>query len=260
MRIPLTYLVVALLSACAVRKLQVPTTALDLKTGNPVAENSIRLPRGTICYIYTPRYDSWLFDDASLFRHTTTTDFTSYSSSTPGFGVAYRSSKVDTVVHNGMLVRVALREALRNAPMGSQYQYVPRDSYAGPGGARDTALLRRKFHPAVIINLESFSVKMTGSAHAGGSSLMVTTGIVNACCYAMSVDGGSSYGNILMDYTAVWRIRDTQDHTERSIEQKGRYVSTYHGQYSIHEEVMNCAEKAGREFSGLIRNNYRHVY
>lgn len=87
---------------------------------------------------------------------------------------------------------------------------------------------------------------------------MVTPGTVNACCYDLTVGGGSTYGDILMDYTTVWQIRNVENDVMRYIEQKGRYVSVCYAYYSINDEVMKCAQKIGNEFSKRIAGNYRH--
>lgn len=45
MKTTLVYVPLLFLGACAVRKLQIPTTAVDMKTGKKIGENSIQLKR-----------------------------------------------------------------------------------------------------------------------------------------------------------------------------------------------------------------------
>lgn len=256
------FLLIIFCSSCAIRKLQRPTAMTDLKTGATIKKNSIHLEKGKICYIYSTPHEGQVIDK-SIFKNV------NFSSFFPTNGVsiddlfnggASRSAKIDTVINNSFIDEVILQEALKYCPMGFQYQYVPQQEFVGNNQKPNLSILDSKFDPDIIINLKDVSLKIIGDANTAYSEVRSEPRNINYGLYASSTTSVNSYGNILMDYTAVWVVKNIEGNKKQSIKQTGRYVSTYYDGYSINKEIMKCAKKIGGEFSGLFKNSYQHVY
>lgn len=121
-------------------------------------------------------------------------------------------------------------------------------------------IVRQKFTPDIIINLESLSLKMTGDVHTGFTEVKSEPRDVNDGLYSFSAPVPNSYGHVLMDYTAIWEIQNVKDHTKKRVRETGRYVSLYEDDYAMNIELLICAKKIGKEFSSLFKNNYRHIF
>ncbi len=252
-----TYFLVLFFCSCTIKKLQIPTEIVSLNTGEEIKENSIRLEKGKICYIYSSQYDEQLFS-GSLFKNQKSSNFMpakGVSTEKLFNGAASRSAKIDTILNSNLIVYKALQEALLNIPVGFQYHYIPQSEFVDIHGNINTGIIREKYNPDIIVNLESLSLKMTGDANRGYSVARSEPKNMNYGLYSYATTTSNFYGNILMDYTAVWEIQDLNNNSRQSIKQSGRYVSSYYKHYSIEEEITICAKKIGEEFSNLLEKH-----
>lgn len=249
-----------LYTSCALHKLQRPTIVTDLGSDAPVKKNSIHLEQGKICYIYSARYANSGLAPALFDTVSKASFFPGNSWSTEGtfFGAAFTNLGVDTVLHSDMLSTVALQEALSNCPLGFQYRYVAQPEFTDSAGKLDPSMVREDFDPDIIINLKSLTLDLSGDAHRTATPVESKPRIVNYCCYATISPVFNHYGDILMDYTAMWEIRNVRKGTIRRIRQTGRFVSPYYRDYSMTGELIACARRVGQEFSSVINNSYHH--
>lgn len=244
-----------LLTSCAVKKLQRPTTVVDIDAGAKVEESSIDLERGKICYLYTSQYNDQNINKTKLKNISNSSFFPAkgWSENASFYGSATSLSKIDTVIKDDQIVRMTLDEALRRSPIGSQFQFVPQEEFTDQSGAPDISFVHKKFNPDIIIDLKSLSLKLKGDANIGTNIAQSAPGNTDIGTYSSTSPYTNYYGNVLMDYTALWEVQDVKENKIKKIKQSGRYVSVYYENYSLQKEILSCSQKIGREFSSLIK-------
>jgi len=246
-------------ASCATRKLQVQTTTIDINTGAKVKANSIAFERGKICYVYSTQYNDQTINTANFKNVSNSSSFPAngWSESPSFYGSATSLSKIDTIINDNRIVRIALTEVLKNCPQGFQYEFVPQEVFIDSLGTPNTAIVHHEFNPDIIINLKSLSLNLKGDANIATNAVHSTPGNTDIGTYSSTTPYANYYGNILMDYIAVWEVQNLKENKTKNIKQSGRYVSGYHEGYSLQKEIVICSQKIGQEFSSLVKGSNR---
>jgi hypothetical protein len=246
-----------LLGSCAIKKLQRPTKTEDTVTGVKVEENSIDFLNRKVCYLYTSM-DTNQYINNLKFKDVLDANFfpaNRWPENPSFYGSASSLKQIDTIVSDNRMALLTLEEALRGCPMNIEFMLLPQGQFSKEEGTIDTAAVLKKFGPDIIINLKSLALKLKGDANIGRTPIKSTPGDINFGTYSSITTYANYYGNILMDYTAVWEIRDVKGNSVKGIKLSGRYVSVYYENYSLQDEILICSQKIGREFASLIKGN-----
>ena len=246
------YILLILIVSCATKKHQLATIMTDVNSGKELSKRSIELERGKICYISTAKYESQPLDN-NIFKDKNNSYFIfSNLSMTSFWGGASSSHKIDTIITNRLMDEIVLEEVIRNSPQGFEFQFVQQEEFANDSGELSIDLLYTKYKPNLIINLSQYSLKISGEANRGTSVVSSKPMMEMPGIYSSTTTHTNFYGYILMDYTINWEIIQTMDNQISNIHQSGRFISKNSKRYDLREEIINSAQKAGREFSQLF--------
>lgn len=246
------YILLVLIFSCATKKYQLATIMTVANSGEELTKKSIELKRGKICYVSTAQYESKPIDNNAFKEEHSSYSIPSNLDMTSFVGSASSSYKIDTTITNRLMVEIALEEFIRNAPKGFEFEFVQQKEFRNDSGELCYDLLYAKYKPDLIINLSGFSLKIFGKANTGTAVVSSQPMMEIPGIYTSVTTYTSFYGIILMDYTVNWEIIQTVDKQINSINQSGRFISQNNDRYDLMEEIVYCAQKAGREFSQLI--------
>lgn len=221
------------------RKHKIPPSAFDINTGDKIQAKSVVLERGKIFYIHTTQYDNPL-PSMGIFDNKFNSNFMPATLKSNSFlGAASSHSKADTVITNDLLVLTALQETIDNTIHGFQYQYLPQEEFIDTAGRLNVRLIDEKYEPDILINLKELSLKVAGQTNKGTNVITSQPMMEMPGLYSYISPETNFYGNVFMDYTAVWEIVDVRRNGKREIRQNGRYISKYHCNLPLTSYIQN---------------------
>lgn len=251
MRLIFITLLLVLCCACHSGKNMIVCKAVDMATLDSIAPKSYILPKGRVCYVATSSYDH-TYPDRNILKVAPSSNFTHSDKdlklSGSGFGIA----KMDTLIQSQYLVTSTLQTAYKKGDTKSGKVYIGSDEYLNSDKSLDIQKVTNDYHPDVWIDLTAFSIQISGEIRSGSSASNIPFVAMTNAAYESGGMFGSSSGNIVMKYTALWKITDTRMREIKEIKLEGVMKRKISQGDELIPYLNECAVQAGIDFSNLI--------
>ena len=244
-------LLLFLCCACHSSKNTIICRAVDMATLDSIAPKSYLLPEGQTLYMTTSSYD-YIFPDMNILKKKKSADFVHLDRDLKLSGSSSSVAKVDTLIQSQYLVTSTLQTAYKKGDTRKGKVYIGSDEYRNPDNTLNIQQITNDYHPDVWIDLSAFSIQVSGERQSGGSAYNSPFVVMTNAAYESGGVYGNSSGNIIMRYTALWKITDTRTGAIKDIKLEGTVKRKLGQGFELIPSLNECAVQAGIDFSNLI--------
>ena len=224
--------------------------ALDADTKDTVLPGSLMI-NGSLALMNNTDYlnilpDNGIFDPQKNYNFIFTDQ-----KDLKSWGSASNLSRVDTIINSSFFVTAAL-DALQNQ-IPRNIKLTRSENKSGFANQYSSNQVSGAA-PDILVELDSLTFHIQGEKQSHTS---VSTSLTTQQGYpgTSTETTGNDFGEINIYYHSLWRISDLKSGNKKTISQSGVAKSQFTARYQIIDELVKCANKAGSDFSLLIRDN-----